>query len=148
MFDIKSTAKELDRLLHDIVVKQGVFVPITKDLLKYKNYTLKRNDDHDWIVLHTVNGKKQHISTVCLKVSAFAVCKLHEKRLAAKLAEVIYQDTIFKKHYIDSLFYKRTAQISQNEITKDNATWRYEIANAEAQAAKKKIDNIFYALIV
>jgi hypothetical protein len=46
------------------------------------------------------------------------------------------------------VFYKRTAQISQNEITKDNAIWRYEIANAEAQAAKKKIDNIFYALIV
>lgn len=144
MFDIKETAKELDRLLHDIVVNQGMFVPVNKDLIRYKNYMMVRNEDNDWVVL-LVKDKKIHIATVCLKVSAFAMCKLHEKRRSNTMAEVENLDKHFKKNYIDSLFYKKTAQHSSNEITKDNAVWRFEIASASARDAKKKIDDIFYA---
>jgi hypothetical protein len=100
MFDIKVAARDLENLLHEIVVKNGVFVPINKNLIKYKNYTLVRNQDKDWIVLIIKNEKKYHISTVCLKVSAFAVCKLHEKQRMSKIEEVESHDTLFKKHYI------------------------------------------------
>ena len=147
MFDIKETAQELDRLLHDIVVKQGIFVSVNKDLIRYKNYMIVRNEDNDWIVL-LVKDKKVHISTVCLKVSAFAICKLHEKRRSNTIAEVENLDKHFKKNYVDSLFYKKTAQNSNNEITRDNAVWRFEISSAEARSAKKKIDDIFYASLV
>jgi hypothetical protein len=148
MFDIKAAARDLDNLLHEIVVKQGIFVQISKDLIRYKNYMLIRNDDKDWVVLTVVDGKKKHISTVCLKVSAFAICKLHEKRKLSRIQEVESQDIVFKKHYIDSLFYRKTAETSQNEVSRENAQWRYEIAASEARAAKKKIDSIFYASIV
>jgi hypothetical protein len=147
MFDIKETAKELDRLLHDIVVKQGIFVPINRDLIRYKNYMMVRNEDNDWVVL-LAKDKKIHIATVCLKVSAFAMCKLHEKRRSNSMSEVDNLDKHFKKNYIDSLFYKKTAQTSSNEITRDNAVWRYEIASSAARDAKKKIDDIFYASLV
>lgn len=148
MFDIKSAAQHLDHLLHEIVVKNGIFVPINKDLIKYKNYTMKRTEDREWLVWKTVNNKKHFISKVCLKVSAFAICKLDERRNNAKIAEVESYDKIFQKNYIDSLFYKKTFQTTQNEISRDNALWRYEIASSQAQLHKKKIDAIFYALIV
>ncbi len=148
MFDIKAAARDLDSLLHEIVVKQGIFVPINKDLIRYKNYMMIKNENKDWVVVNIVEGKKKHILTVCLKVSAFAVCKLHEKNRLSKIKEVESYDIVFQKNYIDSLFYKKTAETSQNEATRENAQWRYEIAASEAKVAKKKIDNIFYALIV
>lgn len=148
MFDIKAAAKDLDNLLHEIVVKHGIFVPVNKDLIRYKTYILIRNEDRDWVVVNIVEGKKKHISTVCLKVSAFAVCKLHELRRMSKIKEVESYDIVFKKNYIDSLFYRKTAETSQNSATRENAQWRYEIAASEARMAKKKIDNIFYASIV
>jgi hypothetical protein len=145
MFNIQQVAKELDDLLHDIVVKQGMFVSVSKGLIRYKNYIIVRNNEGDWVVAVLVNDRKKYISTVCLKVSAFAICKLHEKNKKIKIAEIEEQDSIFKKNYINSQFYKKTAQSSTNEITKDNAVWRYEIAANDARVAKKKIDSIFYA---
>lgn len=147
MFDIKAAARDLDSLLHDIVVKQGIFVPIAKDLIRYKNYTLVKDQNGDWIVLIIKNGRKFHIATVLLKISAFAICKLHEKGRNSRVNEVESYDKIFKKNYIDSLFYKKTVESNKDEVTKDNAQWRYEVAISEAKLAKQKIDSIFYASI-
>lgn len=147
MFDIKAAARDLESLLHDIVVKQGIFVPISKDLIRYKNYTLVKNQDGDWVVLIIKNGKKYHIATVLLKMSAFAICKLHEKGRHSRVTEVDSYDKIFKKNYIDSLFYKKTVESNRDSVSKDNAQWRYEIAISEAKLAKQKIDAIFYASI-
>jgi len=148
MFDIKTTAQELDQLLHDIVVKQGMFVPVKKTLIRYKNYALVKNQDGDWIVMLLVNDRKIHIATVFLKVSAFAVCKLHEQRKSAKIDDIKSDDNIFRKNYINSVYYKKTAQVSTINATKDNALWRYEIAAAEAKSAKERIDRSFYSSLV
>jgi hypothetical protein len=148
MFDIKTTAQELDQLLHDIVVKQGMFVPVKKTLLRYKNYALVKNQDGDWIVMLLVNGRKIHIATVFLKVTAFAVCKLHEQKKTARLDEVKNDDEIFRKNYINSVYYKKTVQTSTVNETRDNALWRYEIASAEAKGAKERIDRAFYSSLV
>jgi hypothetical protein len=85
---------------------------------------------------------------VFLKVSAFAVCKLHEQRKFARLDDVKIADDIFRKNYINSVYYKKTVQTSTVNETKDNALWRFEIASADAKNAKDKIDRVFYSSLV
>lgn len=147
MFDIKKAASDLDSMLSDIVVKQGIFVAIDKRQIRYKNYIIIRNEHNDWNVI-LVKDKKIHLATVFLKISAFAVCKLHEKKKLSRLEEIKSNDAIFKKNYIDSQFYRKTVQNTDNDVTRDNAQWRFEIVQANAKQAKDRIDALFYSSIV
>ncbi len=147
MFDIKKAAADLDSMLSDIVVKQGVFVAVSKRQIRYKNYIIVREENSDWNVI-LVKDKKIHLATVFLKISAFAVCKLHEKGKIRSLDEVTSNDAIFKKNYIDSQFYRKTIQNTDNDVTRDNAQWRFEIVQANAKQAKDRIDSLFYSSIV
>lgn len=146
MFDIKETAQEMESMLKDIALKSGIFVPITRDLIKYKKYSVIRLPDNAWAVFHT-DVTKRHIATTFLKVSAFAVCKLHEKRNSQRVQEIEVNDKVFEKHYTDSLIYKHTYKQTTDHATRDNALWRYEISHAKAKRSKQIIDNIFYATI-
>ena len=109
MLNLKETASELEGMLRDIALKSGIFVPITKDLIRYKKYSVIKLEDGSWAVFHT-DPKKRHIASTFLKVSAFAVCKMHEKRLSGRIREIEKHDSIFEKNYADSLIYKQTNQ--------------------------------------
>ena len=147
MFDIKETAQEFEGMLRDIALKSGIFVPIGKDLIKYKKYSIIRLDDNSWAVFYN-DLKKKHISTTFLKVSAFAVCKMHEKKMSGRIQEVELNDQVFEKNYIDSLVYKNTYKRTADVATRDTALWRYEIAHAKAKQAKQIIDRLFYGSLV
>lgn len=146
MLDIKETAHELEGMLRDIALKAGIFIPINKDLIKYKKYTIIKLSDGSWGVFHT-DTKKKHVASTFLKVSAFAICKLHEKNQTVRIQEVERNDRIFEKNYVDSLVYKNTYKKTTDNVIKDTALWRYEIAHAKAKHAKQIIDGTFYASI-
>lgn len=147
MFDVQQTARDLEHMLTDIALKSGIFVPINKDTIKYKNYLVTRDAPHGWNVFF-LGGRKQHIGNTFLKVSAFAVVKLHEKRQAHRIDEIFRNDHIFQKNYIDSLYYKNTMKKTNDPQAKDTALWRYEIAHDKAKRSKRIIDGIFYSSIV
>jgi hypothetical protein len=146
IFDIKQTAQDLERMVTDVMTKQGMFIPISKDVIRYKKYIIKRHNDGQWTVLHTEPIKK-HIATTFLKVSALAICKLNEKRLSMKVDEVLKADHYFAKHYIDSVHYKHTMKITKDIEKQDIAQWRYELAHARAKQAKELVDRVFYSLL-
>jgi hypothetical protein len=147
IFDIKKTAQELEQLVTDVVARQGLFVPVGRDMIRYKKYVIKRDQLGRWNVFST-EPRKRYIANTFLKVSAFAVCKLDEKRLTNKLDEVLKTDQDFSKHYIDSLHFKNTIKISKDTARQDIAQWRYEIAHDRAREAKQFIDRVFYSSIV
>lgn len=146
-FDIKSESRELEALLYDMALKSGLFVPLDKTTFKYKNYMILKGPDDLW---HTfmLKPNKIHVGRTFLKVSAFAICKLHDKGNTRLIGEVKTEDRTFERNYIDSLFYKKTYQRSKDAAKQDTALWRYEIVQAKAKAAKARIDDIFYASIV
>jgi hypothetical protein len=143
MLNVKHTAQELEGMLKDIVLNSGIFVPIGKDLIKYKKYTIIKLADNTWSVFYN-DVRKKHIATTFLKVSAFAICKLHEKRQAVRVSEIEFQDKIFEKNYVDSLVFKHTYKNTKDNTTRDTALWRFEIAHAKAKHAKEIIDGLFY----
>lgn len=146
-FDIKSESRELEALLYDMAVKSGLFVPLSKTSFKYKNYMILKGPDDLW---HTfmLKPNKQHVGRTFLKVSAFAICKLHDQNKHKLIEEVKIEDRVFERNYIDSLYYKKTYQRTKDATTRDTALWRYEIVQTKAKAAKSRIDDIFYASIV
>ena len=147
MFDVKQAAADLDSMLHDIVVKQGIFVALNKRLIRYKKYIIVRDVNDNWTVILS-DQRKFHIATVFLKVSAFAVCKMHEKGKNTSIDEIKSNDDIFRKNYIDSQFYRKTAQSAKDPVTRENAYWRLEMVKDNAKTAKARIDGMFYSSIV
>lgn len=146
MFNLQETAHELEGMLKDIALKSGIFVPISKDLIRYKKYSIIKLSDGSWGVFYN-EDKKRHIANTFLKVSAFAVCKMHEKHQTARIQEVERNDRIFEKNYTDSLIYKNTYKKTSDNVIKDTALWRYELAHAKAKHAKQIIDHAFYRSI-
>lgn len=147
MFDIKQTAADLDSMLHDIVVKQGIFVAVNKHLIRYKKYIIVKDPNDNWNVI-LADKRKIHIATVFLKVSAFAICKMHEKGRKHNIDDIKNNDEIFRKNYIDSQFYRKTAQTAKDPVTRESAYWRFELVKDYAKTAKARIDNLFYSSIV
>ena len=145
--EIKEISSDLEAMVYDIAVRSGIFVPINSTSFRYKKYMVIKGPDNLWHVF-LLEPKKKHIATTFLKVSAFAICKAHEKNKAYSIDELKSNDAIFEKNYNASIFYKQTYKRTKDHVTKDNALWRYEIAHAEAKQAKRRIDDIFYASIV
>jgi len=145
--EILENSAELEAMFYDIAVRSGIFVPINKTSFRYKKYMVIKGPDNLWHVF-LLDPKKKHLATTFLKVSAFAICKSHEKRKQYEIDTVLSNDAVFQKQYNDSIFYKATYQRTASPVTKDNAMWRYEMAHAGAKAAKSRIDDIFYASIV
>lgn len=142
--NIKKTAREFEQMVTDVITKQGMFTPVSKDVIRYKNFVIKHQPDGLWAVF-AVDKTKTHIATTFLKVSAFAVCRLSERRQSMKLDEVLRTDTFFSKHYIDSIYFKHTIKNSACTERQDIAQWRYELAHSQARQAKDTIDRVFYA---
>lgn len=147
MSELKKTSAELEAMLYDIAVRSGIFVPLNRTTFKYKKYIILKGPDNQWHVFLITGTKKKHIATTFLKVSSFAICKAHEKNKAQKIDDVLNYDGIFKRNYIDSQFFRRTYQVTTDNIVKDNALWRYEVVHQKAKDAKLRIDDIFYSSI-
>jgi hypothetical protein len=80
-----------------------------------------------------------------LKVSAFAIAKLHDKKWTIRIDDIEKEDKRFQKNYMDSVFYKNTMKVSKDYVTKDTALWRWELVTEQVKDAKSRIDGIFYA---
>lgn len=139
----KMYSEKLEAQIYDIAVRSGMFVPIDARSTKYKNYMIVRGPDDMWNVFLTQN--KELIATTYLKVSAFAITKLHENKSRRRIEEVQEHDEKVQKNYIDSLFLKNTMKVTKDLVTKDTALWRWEIVNAVVTDSKAKIDQIFYS---
>lgn len=144
MFEVKYSHEEMEAMLYDIAVKSGVFVPINKNSYRYKNWMVIKGPDDCWHIFQ-IEPKKKKICSTFLKISAFTVCKLIEKRKLRNVDEIVRQDGIFRKNYIDSIFYRNTFKKTKDRISKDNALWRYEIVYIRAKLVKDQIEKQFYS---
>lgn len=140
--EIQHISSDLENMLTEIMHKTGMFAPVSKHHIKYKNFSIIKQDK-GWMILKD----RQKIADTFLKVSAFVLCKLYEKNQGKQINQTKELDSVFQKNYIDSLFYKHTLKTSKDPIKLDNALWRYEISSTKAKDAKQKIDRTFYSSI-
>jgi hypothetical protein len=145
MSEIKEKSKDLESMLFDIAAN-NIFVYVGKDCLRYKNYQIVKQQGI-WQVTVESNGYNKQLGETLLKISAFAICKAHEKKKSRITEDIVRLDKDFEKNYNDSLFYKNTYAKTKDLELKDTVLWRYEISHAKAKQAKQSIDNEFYSLL-
>jgi hypothetical protein len=145
MSEIKEKSKDLESMLFDIAAN-NIFVYVSKDCLRYKNYQIVKQQGI-WQATVEHNGYNKLLGETLLKISAFAICKAHEKKKSRLTKDIVRLDKDFEKNYNDSLFYKNTYTKTNNLELKDTVLWRYEISHAKAKQAKQSIDNEFYSLL-
>ena len=144
--NINAHPKYLEALLYNMAVKSGLFVPVDKTSFKYKHYMIIKGPDEYWHVFLLAPSKKL-IGQTMLKVSAFAICKLHDANNKYLVNVVKNEDKTFERNYIDALYYSETYTRTTDLTTRDTALWRYELVHSRAKLAKEKIDRIFYTSI-
>jgi hypothetical protein len=135
--------EKLEAQIYDMAVRSGMFVPVDSRTFRYKRYMILRGPDDRWNVF--LMPTKQLIASTFLKVTAFALVKMHEKKMSHRMQELEDHDLKFQKNYNDSVFYKNTMNVSKDSIRRDNALWRYELVNEKVKSAKSQIDRIFYS---
>ena len=135
--------EKLEAQIYDMAVRSGMFVPVDSRTFRYKRYMILRGPDDRWNVF--LMPTKQLIASTFLKVTAFALVKMHEKKMSHRMQELEDHDLKFQKNYNDSVFYKNTMSVSKDSIRRDNALWRYELVNEKVKSAKSQIDRIFYS---
>ena len=135
--------EKLEAQIYDMAVRSGMFVPVDSRSFRYKKYMILRGPDDRWNVF--LMPTKQLIASTFLKVTAFAMVKMHEKRVSHRMQELEDHDSQFQKNYNDSVFYKNTMNVSKDSVRRDNALWRYELVNEKVKSAKSQIDRIFYS---
>jgi hypothetical protein len=133
----------IEAQIYDIAVRSGMFVPINGRTFRFKNYMIVHGPDDRWNVF--LMPRKRLIANTFLKVSAFAIAKLHDKGKSSIINRIEKEDARFQKNYLDSVFYKNTMKISKDASRKDTALWRFEIVNQEVKSAKGQIDALFYS---
>lgn len=141
--NLTQIATELNDMLRDCIVETGIFVPVNKNTIRYKNYLISRDKDNSW----NVKTSRGRIYNTFLKLSAFAICKLDESSDYTNINNVINYDKIFEKNYTDATQYKYIIKHSKDEVTQDVVLWRYEMVTKIADQAKRKIKRIFYMQI-
>jgi hypothetical protein len=135
--------EKLEAQIYDMAVRSGMFVPVDSRTFRYKKYMILRGPDDRWNVF--LMPTKQLIASTFLKVTAFGIVKMHEKKMSHRIQELEDQDLKFQKNYNDSVFYKNTINVSKDSVRRDNALWRYELVNEKVKSAKSQIDRIFYS---
>lgn len=135
--------QRIEEQIYDMAVRSGMFVPVNNRSFRYKSYMILQGPDERWHVF--LMPRKILIANTFLKISAFAIAKLHDKGRPSTTDRIINEDAKFQKNYLDSLFYKNTIKVSKDAVRKDIARWRFEIVNQEVKSAKSQIDAIFYS---
>jgi hypothetical protein len=143
--ELTDKIQDFEKMIFEIA-SNHMFVNINKNTLKYKNFIVEKRQS-TWTSYYILKGRKIKISDTFLKVSALAVCKLHENKKFKSLEEIVKRDQLFQKNYIDSVFYKNTFKRTRDQLLKDTALWRYEISHGKAKTAKQYIDKEFYSLL-
>lgn len=135
--------ERIEAEIYDMAVRGGMFVPVDNRSVRYKKYMIVKGPDDRWNVF--IMPTKVLVASTFLKVSAFAVAKLHDQKKSKMQARVEDEDKRFQKNYLDSVFYMNTMKVSKDAVTKDTALWRYELVKEQVKHAKGQIDSIFYS---
>jgi len=95
-----------------------------------------RKSKHGYLI-YDLKENKQIADTYCKTAAvAWAKCTIKDLKCLNKIAEL---DRTIEKHHSDSLFYKNTIEKTENDVKRETAEFRLDIAIAKTQEAKANL---------
>lgn len=141
---MKNTNPELIKTLEELMDAQleQTPVPVVKgNSIRIKNAIVRKNK-YGYHVFDLVD--KSHIGYTHSKTSALAMARCVAIKQTDSLNNIKYLDNKLSKYYMDAVFYKHTVENTKDDIKKEAALMRFDIAIDECWAIREQIENYIF----
>jgi hypothetical protein len=135
-------AKELENLINN-KIDTSYFPYVKGKSIRIGHIIVRETRAKFFLVFDTKENKE--IGKMFCKTSALALAKTMAKsKEAADIKRIKQLDHTISKNFTDALFYKHTMKVTKDEIRREIAEMRYEIAAETLWDAKGKLDTFIY----
>lgn len=125
--------KQLEEIVNSVDL---TVIPYQKgNSIRIKQYVIRRSK-HGYLVYDCKENKQ--VTSLYSKTAAVAWthCLIYGKEHFKTIREL---DDLLSKHHIDTIFYKNTIENTKDEVRKETAEMRLDIALAKTRDAKAKL---------
>ena len=134
--------KELENLINNKI--DTSFFPYVKGKSIRIGHIIVRETKAKFFLVFDTKENKEIAKMFC-KTSALALAKTMAKsREEADIKRIKELDHTISKNYTDALFYKHTMKVTKDDIKREVAEMRYDIAAETLWHAKGKLDTFIY----
>tara|TARA_B100000683_G_C12447712_1_gene538798 strand:+ start:395 stop:823 length:429 start_codon:yes stop_codon:yes gene_type:complete len=136
-------SKELIQALKDLVDSQiDIPIPYAKgNSIRLKHIIIRKH--RNGYRIFDLNTNKI-IANTFSKTGAVAIAKCVVDKQEQKVKEILGLDQDLAKFYNDAVFYKHTIEHTTDDLRRDAAFTRFEIANDKAMQIKYSIESFIY----
>jgi hypothetical protein len=141
---MKTTNRDIIQSLNEII-EEGVTrypIPVQKgNSIRIKNAIVRKNK-HGYHIFD-LTDKEFHEYSYSL-ATALALSHSLAMNKYDNIQQIKYLDNKLSKYYNDAIFHKYTLEHSKDEVRRDAAEMRYEIAMEECYRVKEQIENYLF----
>jgi len=134
--------KELENLINN-KIDTSYFPYVKGKSIRIGHIIVRETRARFFLVFDTKENKE--VAKMFCKTSAVALAKtIAKSKEDADIKRIKELDHTISKNFTDALFYKHTMKVTKDEIKRDVAEMRYEIAAETLWDAKGKLDTFIY----
>jgi hypothetical protein len=134
--------KELENLINNKI--DTSFFPYVKGKSIRIGHIIVRETRAKFFLVFDTKENKEIAKMFC-KTSAVALAKtMATSQEQTDIKRIKDLDHTISKHYTDALFYKHTIKVTKDDIKREIAEMRYDIAAESLWDAKGKLDTFIY----
>ena len=138
---MKTTNRDIIQSLNEII-EEGVTrypIPVQKgNSIRIKNAVVRKNS-HGYHVFDL--AEKKHIGYWHTKLTAVAIAHCVATKQTNSINKIKYLDNKLSKHYNDAVFFKHTVENTKDELKKEAALMRFDIAIEDCWLIREQIEN-------
>lgn len=135
-------AKELENLINN-KIDTSYFPYVKGKSIRIGHIIVRETKAKFFLVFDTKENKE--IGKMFCKTSAVALAKTMAKsKEEADIKRIKELDHTISKNFTDALFYKHTMKVTKDDIKREVAETRYDIAAETLWQAKDKLDTFIY----
>ena len=134
--------KELENLINN-KIDTSYFPYVKGKSIRIGHIIVRETRARFFLVFDTKENKE--VAKMFCKTSAVALAKtIAKSKEDADIKRIKQLDHTISKNFTDALFYKHTMKVTKDEIRREIAEMRYEIAAETLWDAKGKLDTFIY----
>ena len=135
-------AKELENLINN-KIDTSYFPYVKGKSIRIGHIIVRETRAQFFLVFDTKENKE--IAKMFCKTSAVALAKsIVTSKENDTINKIKQLDDTISKNYTDAIFYKHTIKVTKDEIKREVAEMRYQIAAETTRNAKDKLDTFIY----
>ena len=134
--------KELETLINNKI--DTTYFPYVKGKSIRIGHIIVRETRAQFFLVFDTKENKEVAKMFC-KTGAVALARSIVKNRTEAVDKIKRLDFTISKNYTDAIFYRHTIKVTKDDIKREIAEMRYEIAASATQDAKDKLDTFIYS---